>query len=174
MNEFPSPSSMSGIPAQQNMKGFRSPHSIALNENSAYPQHCASMSHNDHSNSQGGSYQSKSPPPKVTSAGVNGGSSKLCKPFSYPMLHNILNLWMFFFFLFLIIVYPRSASEAMFDASSKIRQLPCRTFISVGTCPYRERCKWFTAFVIIFATVISCCWMFFFFRCLPSRSSLHL
>ncbi|KAJ1406631.1 hypothetical protein B484DRAFT_436673 [Ochromonadaceae sp. CCMP2298] len=35
---------------------------------------------------------------------------------------------------------PRSASEALFDTSSKFRQLPCRTFISVGTCPYRERC----------------------------------
>lgn len=38
-------------------------------------------------------------------------------------------------------VFPRSISEACFDsASSKFRQLPCRTFISVGTCPYRERC----------------------------------
>lgn len=34
----------------------------------------------------------------------------------------------------------RSAAEELFDASSKFRQLPCRTFISVGTCPYRERC----------------------------------
>lgn len=42
---------------------------------------------------------------------------------------------------FTIIVYPRSASEAIFDSSAKFRQLPCRTFISVGTCPYRERCK---------------------------------
>jgi hypothetical protein len=39
-----------------------------------------------------------------------------------------------------ILVYPRSASEAIFDNSNKFRQLPCRTFISVGTCPYRERC----------------------------------
>jgi hypothetical protein len=39
------------------------------------------------------------------------------------------------------IVFPRSASEAIFDSSAKFRQLPCRTFISVGTCPYRERCK---------------------------------
>lgn len=37
-------------------------------------------------------------------------------------------------------VFPRSASEALFDSTSKFRQLPCRTFISVGTCPYRERC----------------------------------
>ena len=36
---------------------------------------------------------------------------------------------------------PRSASEALFDSGSKYRQLPCRTFVSVGTCPYRERCK---------------------------------
>lgn len=36
---------------------------------------------------------------------------------------------------------PRSASEAaMENNSNKYRQLPCRTFISVGTCPYRERC----------------------------------
>lgn len=35
----------------------------------------------------------------------------------------------------------RSASEASMDNNSnKYRQLPCRTFISVGTCPYRERC----------------------------------
>jgi hypothetical protein len=39
-----------------------------------------------------------------------------------------------------LIVFPRSASEAVFDAGTKYRQLPCRTFISVGTCPYRERC----------------------------------
>jgi hypothetical protein len=37
-------------------------------------------------------------------------------------------------------VFPRSASEAVFDSGTKYRQLPCRTFISVGTCPYRERC----------------------------------
>lgn len=37
-------------------------------------------------------------------------------------------------------IFPRSASEALFDNTSKFRQLPCRTFISVGTCPYRERC----------------------------------
>ena len=36
---------------------------------------------------------------------------------------------------------PRSASEELFDTGSKFRQLPCRTFVSVGTCPYRERCK---------------------------------
>lgn len=35
---------------------------------------------------------------------------------------------------------PRSASELVYDSSPKFRQLPCRTFISVGTCPYRERC----------------------------------
>lgn len=35
---------------------------------------------------------------------------------------------------------PRSASEAAVDEGNKFRQLPCRTFISVGTCPYRERC----------------------------------
>jgi hypothetical protein len=38
-------------------------------------------------------------------------------------------------------MFPRSASEAIVDTSTKFRQLPCRTFISVGTCPYRERCK---------------------------------
>eukprot|EP01038_Epipyxis_sp_PR26KG_P008127 gene8127-11005_t len=37
-------------------------------------------------------------------------------------------------------VYPRSVSEACLDSSSKFRQLPCRTFVSVGSCPYRERC----------------------------------
>eukprot|EP00401_Gymnodinium_catenatum_P078712 CAMPEP_0117483218 /NCGR_PEP_ID=MMETSP0784-20121206/13824_1 /TAXON_ID=39447 /ORGANISM="" /LENGTH=321 /DNA_ID=CAMNT_0005277743 /DNA_START=13 /DNA_END=978 /DNA_ORIENTATION=- len=37
-------------------------------------------------------------------------------------------------------IFPRSASEALFDSTTKFRQLPCRTFISVGTCPYRERC----------------------------------
>jgi hypothetical protein len=36
---------------------------------------------------------------------------------------------------------PRSAAEATRNPDdSKFRQLPCRTFISVGTCPYRERC----------------------------------
>lgn len=35
---------------------------------------------------------------------------------------------------------PRSASELIVDHGNKFRQLPCRTFISVGTCPYRERC----------------------------------
>jgi hypothetical protein len=35
---------------------------------------------------------------------------------------------------------PRSAGELVYDSSPKFRQLPCRTFISVGTCPYRERC----------------------------------
>lgn len=29
------------------------------------------------------------------------------------------------------------------DDSSKFRQLPCKTFISVGACPYRDRCKCF-------------------------------
>lgn len=37
-------------------------------------------------------------------------------------------------------VGARSEAEALFNSSSKYRQLPCRTFISVGTCPYRERC----------------------------------
>ena len=45
------------------------------------------------------------------------------------------------FSLIFVAVFPRSASEAQFDTTSKFRQLPCRTFISVGTCPYRERCK---------------------------------
>jgi hypothetical protein len=35
---------------------------------------------------------------------------------------------------------PRSSSELNYDSTPKFRQLPCRTFISVGTCPYRERC----------------------------------
>lgn len=35
---------------------------------------------------------------------------------------------------------PRSSSEQINDSTPKFRQLPCRTFISVGTCPYRERC----------------------------------
>lgn len=35
---------------------------------------------------------------------------------------------------------PRSSSEMTNDSAPKFRQLPCRTFISVGTCPYRERC----------------------------------
>jgi len=34
----------------------------------------------------------------------------------------------------------RSAAEAQLDSSSKYRQLPCKTLISVGTCPYGERC----------------------------------
>ena len=37
--------------------------------------------------------------------------------------------------------FPRSAFEAVHDESSKFRQLPCRTLISVGVCPYREKCK---------------------------------
>ena len=39
---------------------------------------------------------------------------------------------------------PRSEMEALLflhgDSGNKFRQLPCRTFISVGSCPYRERC----------------------------------
>jgi hypothetical protein len=36
---------------------------------------------------------------------------------------------------------PRSAAEANRKPDeSKFRQLPCRTFISVGTCPYKDRC----------------------------------
>lgn len=36
----------------------------------------------------------------------------------------------------------RSAAEAsmLVHDDYKYRQLPCRTFVSVGTCPYRERC----------------------------------
>jgi len=34
----------------------------------------------------------------------------------------------------------RSAAEASLDSSSKFRQLPCKTLIAVGTCPYGERC----------------------------------
>ena len=26
------------------------------------------------------------------------------------------------------------------NSGSKFRQLPCRTFLSIGNCPYRERC----------------------------------
>jgi hypothetical protein len=37
--------------------------------------------------------------------------------------------------------FPRSAFEAVHDESMKYRQLPCRTHISVGVCPYREKCK---------------------------------
>jgi len=39
-----------------------------------------------------------------------------------------------------VLQQPRSAGEIIYDSSPKYRQLPCRTFISVGTCPYRERC----------------------------------
>jgi len=36
---------------------------------------------------------------------------------------------------------PRSEAESCcIDDDSKFRQLPCRTFISCGFCPYRERC----------------------------------
>ena len=38
------------------------------------------------------------------------------------------------------IVHYRSAAEASLDSSSKFRQLPCKTLIAVGTCPYGERC----------------------------------
>ena len=33
-----------------------------------------------------------------------------------------------------------SAWVSSTDESSKYRQLPCKTFISVGACPYRDRC----------------------------------
>lgn len=46
-----------------------------------------------------------------------------------------------------IIGNPRSASELIVDHGNKFRQLPCRTFISVGTCPYRERCKFQLVFL---------------------------
>jgi hypothetical protein len=39
--------------------------------------------------------------------------------------------------------FPRSAFEAVHDETTKFRQLPCRTHISVGVCPYREKCKTF-------------------------------
>jgi len=39
-----------------------------------------------------------------------------------------------------IVGFPRSAFEAVHDESTKFRQLPCRTHISVGVCPYREKC----------------------------------
>lgn len=39
-----------------------------------------------------------------------------------------------------VVGFPRSAFEAVHDESSKFRQLPCRTLISVGVCPYREKC----------------------------------
>eukprot|EP01041_Mallomonas_annulata_P006201 gene6201-12567_t len=35
---------------------------------------------------------------------------------------------------------PRTDSDADNGDLSKYRQLPCRTFISSGTCPYRDRC----------------------------------
>lgn len=36
---------------------------------------------------------------------------------------------------------PRSEAESCcIEDDSKFRQLPCRTFISCGFCPYRERC----------------------------------
>jgi len=39
------------------------------------------------------------------------------------------------------LVNARSAAELYMSPDEyKFRQLPCRTFISVGTCPYRERC----------------------------------
>lgn len=34
----------------------------------------------------------------------------------------------------------RSAAEENLNGCSKNRQLPCKTFIMNGTCPYRERC----------------------------------
>ena len=38
-------------------------------------------------------------------------------------------------------INARSAAELYMSPDEyKFRQLPCRTFISVGTCPYRERC----------------------------------
>mmetsp|Transcript_5422 Transcript_5422/g.11848 ORF Transcript_5422/g.11848 Transcript_5422/m.11848 type:complete len:438 (+) Transcript_5422:68-1381(+) len=36
--------------------------------------------------------------------------------------------------------FPRSAAEAVCDGETKFRQLPCRTFISCGACPYGDRC----------------------------------
>ena len=35
---------------------------------------------------------------------------------------------------------PLSTWSIPSDDSSKFRQLPCKTFISVGACPYRDRC----------------------------------
>jgi len=35
----------------------------------------------------------------------------------------------------------RSAAEARLDSSSKFRQLPCKTLVSTGSCPYGERCE---------------------------------
>eukprot|EP01038_Epipyxis_sp_PR26KG_P014192 gene14192-19044_t len=38
---------------------------------------------------------------------------------------------------------PRSKSEQLFgNQKIKIRQLPCRTFISTGNCPYGSRCAY--------------------------------
>ena len=41
-------------------------------------------------------------------------------------------------------IIPRSRAEADIlsglNQSSRHRQLPCRTFISTGTCPYKDRC----------------------------------
>lgn len=38
--------------------------------------------------------------------------------------------------------YPvkHTNSSATTTNQDKLRQLPCKTFISVGTCPYRDRC----------------------------------
>ena len=64
---------------------------------------------------------------------INGCASGLASKFlSQYSLHPSLTAF---------VVLPRSASEAAVDEGNKFRQLPCRTFISVGTCPYRERCK---------------------------------
>jgi hypothetical protein len=38
--------------------------------------------------------------------------------------------------------YARSLAEASgVNDGAKFRQLPCRTFLSTGSCPYRDRCK---------------------------------
>ena len=41
---------------------------------------------------------------------------------------------------------PLSTWSIPSDDSSKFRQLPCKTFISVGACPYRDRCNYTSNF----------------------------
>lgn len=58
--------------------------------------------------------------------------SKICRP---KLVTNSLSD------SFRFIVSFRSAAEAQLDTNSKYRQLPCKTLISIGTCPFGERCE---------------------------------
>jgi len=51
-------------------------------------------------------------------------------------------VWLYFIIFYRIQYgYARSAAEALkANQEDKFRQLPCRTYISVGACPYKERC----------------------------------